>query len=84
MLWVAQGRLDLYLAPRPKIWDYAAGHALVRQAGLDVRFFPSQGTDTGLVCGQPSLMAEWAELAAVHDLAAVPDLASAAEPAVGR
>lgn len=48
MLWVALGRLDAYVHPGPAIWDYAAGAALVLQAG-GVVHEPVFGDSEGLL-----------------------------------
>lgn len=45
LAYVACGRLDGYLEQRLKIWDYAAGMLLVREAGGCVRDY--QGADLG-------------------------------------
>ena len=45
LAYVACGRLDGYLEKKLKIWDYAAGMLLVREAGGCVRDY--QGTDCG-------------------------------------
>jgi myo-inositol-1(or 4)-monophosphatase len=59
MLWVASGVLDLYLAPRPKIWDFAGGWYLVQSAGRMVEFVDRGMDGLSLVCGERNLVEQW-------------------------
>lgn len=56
MLWTSLGRFDLYCAPAPKIWDYAAGVAMVREAGGSVALRDLGLGRRSLVCGSPALV----------------------------
>ena len=61
MLWTALGRFDVYCAPAPKVWDYAAGDALVRAAGGIVMRRQLGTGRPSLICGSPTLVAALAE-----------------------
>ena len=49
LAYVACGRLDGYFERNLKIWDYAAGMLLVREAGGVVRDYAGQDADTNMV-----------------------------------
>jgi len=58
MLWTALGRFDVYCAPAPKIWDFAAGEAMIRASGGSF-IHQHLGIDRpSLVCGSPELVDE--------------------------
>lgn len=44
LAWVACGRFDVYMEEGIMLWDVAAGLALARAAGAEVRLRPSRGT----------------------------------------
>jgi myo-inositol-1(or 4)-monophosphatase len=63
MLWVAKGVLDIYLAPRPRIWDYAGGWYLVEGAGRVVKFVDRGMDNPSLICGESRLVEQWLDRA---------------------
>lgn len=59
MLWVAKGLLDVYLAPRPRLWDYAAGWYLVESSDRVVRFVDRGMDCPSMICGSANLVNTW-------------------------
>ena len=64
---VAAGRAGLYFELKVRLWDYAAGDLIVREAGgvcsrIDGSPFPTDGSRTGIAAGSPKAMEEFLTL----------------------
>ena len=62
---VSSGQSDLFFNHSPKIWDYAAGSVIAREAGAmitDIRGGTDYGEKNGLIMGNPKLVARLVNL----------------------
>ncbi|MFN3987199.1 MAG: inositol monophosphatase family protein [Rhodocyclaceae bacterium] len=70
---VAAGRLDVYLHGGQKLWDYAAGHLILSEAGGTAVSLDGESLMAGpsvkrgvIAAANPSLFAEWRTWLATH------------------
>ena len=57
---VASGQADLFFTHSPKLWDYAAGSVIAREAGAiitDIKGGTDFGEKNGIIIGDPKLVA---------------------------
>ncbi len=57
LAWLAAGRVDAYYERGPKVWDWAAGGMLVREAGGELGHLDAgDAVPEGIIAGRPGLV----------------------------